>query len=127
MRVFPGCYLNRPDSLTARRARAHPRGPAATFAHRSSWGTGRRAMCGIFGFAGFEQPDLLRRMGDVLRHRGPDGEGYFHEGRFSLGMRRLAIIDLEGGGQPMFDEDERLALVSNGEIYNYVELRADLD
>jgi len=84
-------------------------------------------MCGIFGFAGFEQPDLLRRMGDVLRHRGPDGEGYFQEGRFSLGMRRLSIIDLEGGGQPIFNEDATLAVISNGEIYNYVELRDELE
>ena len=84
-------------------------------------------MCGIFGFAGFEQPDLLRRMGEVLRHRGPDGEGYFHEGRFSLGMRRLSIIDLEGGGQPIFNEDESLAVIFNGEIYNYVELREELE
>jgi asparagine synthase (glutamine-hydrolysing) len=84
-------------------------------------------MCGIFGFAGFEQPDLLRRMGAVLRHRGPDGEGYFHEGRVSIGMRRLSIIDLEGGGQPIFNEDESLAVISNGEIYNYVELRDELE
>ena len=83
-------------------------------------------MCGIFGFAGFEQPDLLRRMGDVLRHRGPDGEGYFHEGRFSLGMRRLAIIDLDGGSQPIFNEDTSLLVIANGEIYNYVELRDEL-
>jgi asparagine synthase (glutamine-hydrolysing) len=83
-------------------------------------------MCGIFGFAGFEQPDLLRRMGELVRHRGPDGEGYFCEGRVSLGMRRLSIIDIEGGGQPMFDDDQRLALVFNGEIYNYVELREEL-
>src|SRR5262249_16309577 len=89
--------------------------------------TGGSAMCGIFGFAGFEQPGLLRRMGEVLGHRGPDGEGYFHEGRFSLGNRRLSIIDIEGGGQPLFNEDDSLALVFNGEIYNYVELRDDLE
>src|SRR5262249_32115519 len=83
-------------------------------------------MCGIFGFAGFEQPDLLRRMSEVLRHRGPDGEGNFHEGRFSPGMRRLPIIDLESGGQPIFTEDESLAVISNGEIYNYIELRDEL-
>src|SRR5262249_44570366 len=75
----------------------------------------------------FEQPDLLRRMGEILRHRGPDGEGAFHEGGFSLGMRRLSIIDLEGGGQPMFNGGQWLALIFNGEIYNYVELRDDLE
>src|SRR5262245_52257725 len=84
-------------------------------------------MCGIFGFAGFEQPDLLRRMGEVLRHRGPDGEGYLHQGRFSLGMRRLSIIDLEGGGQPLFNQDASLAVIANGEIYYYLELRHELE
>jgi len=84
-------------------------------------------MCGIFGFAGFDQPGLLRRMGEVVRHRGPDGQGHFHEGRFSLGIRRLSIIDIEGGGQPIFNEDDSLALVFNGEIYNYLELRDDLE
>jgi asparagine synthase (glutamine-hydrolysing) len=83
-------------------------------------------MCGIFGFAGFQHPDLLRRMGEVLRHRGPDDEGYLQEGYFSVGMRRLSIIDLEGGGQPIFNEDESLAILSNGEIYNYIELRDEL-
>ena len=84
-------------------------------------------MCGIFGFAGFERPELLRRMADVLRHRGPDGEGFFVDGRFSMGMRRLSIIDLEGGGQPIYNEDRSLAICFNGEIYNYVELAAELE
>jgi asparagine synthase (glutamine-hydrolysing) len=84
-------------------------------------------MCGIFGFAGFEKPDLLRRMGDALRHRGPDGEGYLSHGRFSMGMRRLSIIDLAGGNQPIYNEDGRLAVIQNGEIYNYVELMAELE
>ena len=84
-------------------------------------------MCGIFGFSGFEEPDLLRRMADVLRHRGPDAEGSFRHGRFSMGMRRLSIIDLEGGDQPIFNEDRTLAVCFNGEIYNYVELREELE
>src|SRR5215510_8989767 len=84
-------------------------------------------MCGIFGFSGFERPELLRRMADVLRHRGPDGEGFFRHGRFSMGMRRLSIIDLSGGGQPIYNEDHTIAICYNGEIYNYVELVAELE
>jgi asparagine synthase (glutamine-hydrolysing) len=84
-------------------------------------------MCGIFGFAGFERPELLRRMADTLRHRGPDGEGFFVNGRFSMGMRRLSIIDLAGGGQPIYNEDHSLAICFNGEIYNYVELVDELE
>jgi len=83
-------------------------------------------MCGIFGFTGREDAALLRRMADVIRHRGPDGEGFFHHGSFSMGMRRLSIIDLEGGAQPIYNEDQTLAICFNGEIYNYVELAAEL-
>ena len=84
-------------------------------------------MCGIFGFAGFDKPDLLARMAEAVRHRGPDGEGYLSDGRFAMGMRRLAIIDLEGGDQPIWNEDETLAVCFNGEIYNYLELREELE
>lgn len=84
-------------------------------------------MCGIFGFAGFEKPDLLSRMAEAVRHRGPDGEGYLSDGRFSMGMRRLSIIDLAGGDQPIWNEDESIAVCCNGEIYNYVELREELE
>jgi asparagine synthase (glutamine-hydrolysing) len=83
-------------------------------------------MCGIFGFAGFENPTLLARMGKVLAHRGPDGEGYFHCGPVSMGMRRLSIIDLAGGDQPIYNEDGTIAVCYNGEIYNYLELMDDL-
>jgi asparagine synthase (glutamine-hydrolysing) len=84
-------------------------------------------MCGIFGFAGFERPELLRRMADSIRHRGPDGEGFFVSGRFAMGMRRLSIIDLVGGGQPIYNEDHSIAVCFNGEIYNYVELMEELE
>ncbi len=83
-------------------------------------------MCGIFGFAGFDDGDLLQRMGQVIVHRGPDGEGYHTEPGFSMGMRRLSIIDLEGGGQPIANEDGSLVVCFNGEIYNYRELRDEL-
>ena len=85
-------------------------------------------MCGIAGIVSADQPDaaLVRRMCDVLAHRGPDGVGY-HEGPHAvLGMRRLAIIDVAGGQQPVYNEDRTVAAVFNGEIYNFAELRAEL-
>jgi asparagine synthase (glutamine-hydrolysing) len=88
-------------------------------------------MCGIVGI--FDRTgktpvreDLLERMNDCLVHRGPDDSGYFRQGDLAFGFRRLSIIDPAGGNQPMFNEDETLALVCNGEIYNYKELRASL-
>jgi asparagine synthase (glutamine-hydrolysing) len=66
-------------------------------------------------------------MCQALHHRGPDGEGAWSDDQLALGMRRLSIIDLEGGWQPLFNEDHSLVLVANGEIYNFVELRADLE
>jgi asparagine synthase (glutamine-hydrolysing) len=65
-------------------------------------------------------------MNDRLVHRGPDGHGSFHEGPIALAMRRLSIIDLSGGRQPLSNEDGSLVLIANGEIYNHVELRAQL-
>jgi asparagine synthase (glutamine-hydrolysing) len=83
-------------------------------------------MCGIFGFVGFDDPALLGRMGRALAHRGPDGEGYFRCGPLSMGMRRLSIIDVSGGDQPIFNEDRTVAVCFNGEIYNYLELTEEL-
>ncbi|MDB6138942.1 MAG: asnB, partial [Verrucomicrobiaceae bacterium] len=87
-------------------------------------------MCGIYGFAGFKEEGLLDRMGRVIRHRGPDGTGRYEApdgALFSMGMQRLSIIDLEGGWQPVFNEDKSIAVCYNGETYNYVELRAELE
>lgn len=83
-------------------------------------------MCGIFGFVGFEEQGLLERMACSLVHRGPDGEGFYTAGKFSMGMRRLSIIDLEGGWQPIYNEERTVAVCYNGEIYNYIELVAEL-
>lgn len=88
-------------------------------------------MCGIVGFAeNYHDPAVARRtlqaMAELIRHRGPDGEGLYADGRVALGHRRLSIIDLEGGGQPMFNEDGSLVVVFNGEIYNYRELARQL-
>ncbi|HEY2573138.1 MAG TPA: asparagine synthase (glutamine-hydrolyzing) [Verrucomicrobiaceae bacterium] len=87
-------------------------------------------MCGIYGFAGFKEEGLIDRMGCVMAHRGPDGEGRYEApdgAAFSMGMRRLSIIDLEGGWQPVFNEDRSIAVCYNGETYNYVELREELE
>ena len=83
-------------------------------------------MCGIVGFCGFAAPDLLGQMTRALTHRGPDDSGIFEEGDVALGHRRLSIIDIAGGHQPMFSPDRRYVIVFNGEIYNYQELRQTL-
>ncbi|HEY2592760.1 MAG TPA: asparagine synthase (glutamine-hydrolyzing) [Chloroflexota bacterium] len=86
-------------------------------------------MCGITGVAGSlrTEPVVLRQMNDKLRHRGPDGEGTFWSDDVGLAMRRLAIIDLNTGDQPIFNEDHTVCVVYNGEIYNFLELRAELE
>ncbi len=84
-------------------------------------------MCGIFGFAGSSDRQLLGRMGAAIVHRGPDDAGAFEIPSVSLGHRRLSIIDREGGHQPVANEDETVWLVYNGEVYNYRELREELE
>jgi asparagine synthase (glutamine-hydrolysing) len=85
-------------------------------------------MCGIAGFIGLGDRDILRRMTDAIRHRGPDAEGHWvHEtSRVFLGQRRLSIVDLSGGTQPMWTADGAIVITFNGEIYNHEELRAEL-
>src|ERR1044071_7071633 len=83
-------------------------------------------MCGIAGTVGFGDEALLRAMTDTIAHRGPDGEGFFvHDGVY-LGNRRLAILDVPGGSQPMWNEDGSVVAVYNGEIYNYPQLREEV-
>jgi asparagine synthase (glutamine-hydrolysing) len=92
-------------------------------------------MCGIAGWANLDPrtappeggEELLRSMCDRMHHRGPDSEGYLLDDGIALGMRRLAIIDLVTGEQPVFNQDRSVAVVLNGEIYNYRELRAGLE
>ena len=85
-------------------------------------------MCGICGFtgqvAGCEQ--VIREMGTRITYRGPDSEGYYTENGITMGFKRLSIIDLEGGNQPIYNEDKTLVLTLNGEIYNYKQLREQL-
>src|SRR5215470_11138238 len=84
-------------------------------------------MCGICGYAGFERNErLLRRMTNVMAHRGPDDEGFFLGDDIGLGMRRLSIIDIAGGQQPIMNEDGSLCIIFNGEIYNYRSLAVQL-
>ena len=88
-------------------------------------------MCGIAGFAGLPLDDaeadaLLSRMCGAIRHRGPDDEGHFVARGVGLGMRRLSIIDVSGGQQPIGNEDDSVQIVFNGEIYNHHELRGQL-
>ena len=84
-------------------------------------------MCGIAGFWGPPDPALLQAMNACIRHRGPDDDGFLAHPCASLGMRRLAIIDIEGGRQPIGNEDGQVQCVYNGEIYNYRELRGELE
>ncbi len=84
-------------------------------------------MCGIYGFAGFQEEGLLARMDRLLVHRGPDGSGQYQGEDLAMGMRRLAIIDLQTGDQPMQSRDGQWVICYNGEIYNYLELRAELE
>src|SRR5690606_37675454 len=86
-------------------------------------------MCGIAGLLSARRPptraELLAMVG-TLHHRGPDGQGVWQQGPIGLAHARLAIIDPEGGAQPMASADGRLQLVFNGEIFNHIELRAEL-
>src|SRR5262249_29438708 len=89
-------------------------------------------MCGIAGVV-FRDPgrcadrSVLKAMADAIRHRGPDAEGFWHEPGVGLAHRRLSIIDLSSGDQPIGNEDGSLQIIFNGEIYNFPELRSDLE
>ncbi len=85
-------------------------------------------MCGFSGFAGknCDREDVLKKMTDKIAHRGPDQEGMFLSEQAALGFRRLSIIDLENGSQPMYNEDKKIVITFNGEIYNHLEIRKEL-
>src|SRR2546426_11894022 len=89
-------------------------------------------MCGFCGMVSFdpERPAdeaVLRRMNATIRHRGPDGDGYFAGRGAGLAFQRLAIIDLERGWQPIYNEDRSVVIVFNGEIYNYRSIKRELE
>jgi len=83
-------------------------------------------MCGICGFNRKDE-NLCKSMIDTLKHRGPDDEGFYFDENVSLGHRRLSIIDLALGHQPIYNEDKSICIVYNGEIYNYKEIRKELE
>jgi len=84
-------------------------------------------ICGIFNFNGAPiDKELLGTMTSIMKHRGPDGDGSYVSAGIGLGHRRLSIIDLGGGAQPISNEDDTIHIVFNGEIYNYIELREEL-
>ena len=85
-------------------------------------------MCGICGFTGYipDNEKIVHNMAEVITHRGPDSEGFYCDDHISMGFRRLSIIDLSGGTQPIYNKDRSKVLTFNGEIYNYKELRKEL-
>jgi len=84
-------------------------------------------MCGICGFTGNSNEVILKRMTKAIAHRGPDEDGLYSDGKLNLGIRRLSIIDIETGHQPICNEDQNIWTVFNGEIYNFKELRRELE
>ena len=88
-------------------------------------------MCGIVGFVDNkkkkEKEKIIKSMADEIAYRGPDGEGFYVDDVVALGHRRLSIIDVSGGSQPIYNQDKTLAIVYNGEIYNYKELKEELE
>ena len=85
-------------------------------------------MCGFAGFTGYlaDGDAVLERMMNKIIHRGPDSAGKYIDDKAYMGFRRLSIIDLDNGSQPMFNENKKIVITFNGEIYNYQDLRKDL-
>ena len=85
-------------------------------------------MCGFVGFVdkSKNKKKIIKDMADLIAHRGPDSEGFYTDEDVALGFRRLSIIDLEGGSQPIYNEDNSKVIVFNGEIYNHQEIRKEL-
>jgi len=85
-------------------------------------------MCGFVGFVDKtkNKKKIIKDMADIIVHRGPDSDGYYVDNNIALGFRRLSIIDLEGGTQPIYNEDKSMVIVYNGEVYNYMDIKKDL-
>ncbi|MDO5569689.1 MAG: asparagine synthase (glutamine-hydrolyzing) [bacterium] len=88
-------------------------------------------MCGFVGLVDsrktYKKEEVIKKMADRIKHRGPDDEGYYTDDNIALGFRRLSIIDLDNGFQPIYNEDKSMVITYNGEIYNYKELRSTLE
>lgn len=85
-------------------------------------------MCGFVGYYSKKEygEQVIRDMSQMIVHRGPDSDGFYTDGDVHFGFRRLSIIDLEAGSQPILNENEDVAIIFNGEIYNYQDIREDL-
>ena len=87
-------------------------------------------MCGFCGFSDklkmSDKKKIIKDMSDRIIHRGPDSEGFYIDKSVAMGFRRLSIIDLKGGNQPLYNEDQSIVVMFNGEIYNFLELREKL-
>ena len=83
-------------------------------------------MCGFCGYINKKEKDSIKKMNDAIIHRGPDDESYYKDDFIAMGFRRLSIIDLKGGRQPMTNEDDSMIITFNGEIYNFKEIKEDL-
>lgn len=83
-------------------------------------------MCGFCGYINKKEKDSIKKMNDAIIHRGPDDESYYKDDFIAMGFRRLSIIDLKGGRQPMTNEDDSMVITFNGEIYNFKEIKEDL-
>lgn len=83
-------------------------------------------MCGFCGYLNKKEKDSIKKMNDAIIHRGPDDESYYKDDFIAMGFRRLSIIDLKGGRQPMTNEDDSMIITFNGEIYNFKEIKEDL-
>ena len=84
-------------------------------------------MCGICGIFGVDDKNTIKKMNEIMRHRGPDDIGYYFDDKISLGVTRLSIIDLKKGKQPMSNEDGNIWIIFNGEIYNYKNIKIFLE
>ena len=85
-------------------------------------------MCGFVGYINKEKDktETIKKMADLIAHRGPDSEGYYCDKNIALGFRRLSIIDLKSGSQPIYNEDKTKVIIFNGEIYNFESLKEEL-
>src|SRR5206468_970151 len=132
-RSIPGSGSGRDGRRCSRAASSAP-APGRRFRSRV-WTLNHdreRTMCGIVGILSLDprrpvDPERVQRMRDVLAYRGPDGAGLWADGPVALGHRRLAIVDLAGGHQPMANEAGSVCITYNGEIYNHLALRASLE
>lgn len=83
-------------------------------------------MCGFVGYINKKEKKYIKAMNDAIIHRGPDDESYYQDENIAMGFRRLSIIDIKGGRQPISNENDNLIITFNGEIYNFKDIKKDL-